>query len=290
MKTCFVAIIGRPNVGKSSLLNSILNYNLSIVSPKPQTTRDKINGIYNENDYQIIFIDTPGIHKSQQKLGDALNNNSYDSLKDADLILFLQPADQEIGKGDLMIIDKIKNFKNKIALITKVDQIEDKKILENKAFQLKNNGFNLILGTSINYKQTINDLILEIKKYAYESEPFYSTEDITDVSMRFMAKEIIRKNAINLLKDEIPHNIAVIIDDFIEESEDFFQINATIYVSRDSQKGIVIGKNGSMIKQIGINSRKELEENFSAKINLTTNVKVSKNWVNNEKIIKKMGY
>lgn len=290
MKTCFVAIIGRPNVGKSSLLNSILNYNLSIVSPKPQTTRDKINGIYNENDYQIIFIDTPGIHKSQQKLGDALNNNSYDSLKDADLILFLQPADQEIGKGDLMIIDKIKNFKNKIALITKVDQIEDKKILENKAFQLKNNGFNLVLGTSINYKQTINDLILEIKKYAYESEPFYSTEDITDVSMRFMAKEIIRKNAINLLKDEIPHNIAVIIDDFIEESEDFFQINATIYVSRDSQKGIVIGKNGSMIKQIGINSRKELEENFSAKINLTTNVKVSKNWVNNEKIIKKMGY
>ncbi|MGZ9428913.1 GTPase Era [Mycoplasma sp. 1012] len=289
MKVCFVAIIGRPNVGKSSLLNAILQYDLSIVSAKPQTTRDQINGIYNEEGYQIVFIDTPGIHKSKQKLGDSLNNSSYESLKNADLILFLQPADQEIGTGDFMILEKIKNFKNKIALITKVDLVSDKEMLKRKAEQLKSKGFSLVLGTSITYEQTIQELINEIKKYSYESEPFYPVEDITDKSMRFLAKEIVRKNAINLLEDEVPHNIAVIVNDFIEK-EHSMQIDVTIYVSRDSQKGIVIGKNGAMIKQIGINSRKELEELFNSKIFLSTNVKVSKNWVNNEKVIKKMGY
>ncbi|MGZ9413774.1 GTPase Era [Mycoplasma sp. 480] len=289
MKVCFVAIIGRPNVGKSSLLNAILQYDLSIVSAKPQTTRDQINGIYNEEGYQIVFIDTPGIHKSKQKLGDSLNNSSYESLKNADLILFLQPADQEIGTGDFMILEKIKNFKNKIALITKVDLVSDKETLKRKAEQLKSKGFSLVLGTSITYEQTIQELINEIKKYSYESEPFYPVEDITDKSMRFLAKEIVRKNAINLLEDEVPHNIAVIVNDFIEK-EHSMQIDVTIYVSRDSQKGIVIGKNGAMIKQIGINSRKELEELFNSKIFLSTNVKVSKNWVNNEKVIKKMGY
>ncbi|WGI37010.1 GTPase Era [Mesomycoplasma lagogenitalium] len=291
MKVCFVSIIGRPNVGKSSLLNEILNYNLSIVTDTPQTTRDQINGIYNEDNYQIVFIDTPGIHKSKQKLGEFLNHNSYESLKNADLILFLQPANEKIAKGDLMIIDKIKSFKNKIAIITKVDLEPNMEKLTEKSQELKKLGFDLILGTSTSNKlrNTVDELIDEIKKYTYESEPFYLTDDITDKSMRFLAKEIIRKNAINLLKDELPHNIAVMIDDFIEY-ENHMEISCTIYVSKDSQKGILIGKNGTMIKKIGMNSRKELEQAFYSKIILNTHIKVSKNWNNDEKQIKKMGY
>ncbi|MBN3534366.1 GTPase Era [Mycoplasma procyoni] len=290
MKVCFVSIVGRPNVGKSSLLNEILDYNLSIVTDKPQTTRDQINGIYNEEGYQIVFVDTPGIHKNQQKLGEILNKNSFDAIKETDLVLFLQPANEEIGKGDRLIIEKLNGIENKIALITKVDLVDQKEELDQKAAQLKELGFKTILGTSVNYKQTLTDLIEEIKKYAYEDNAYYSTEDITDKSMRFIAKEIIRKNAINLLRDELPHNIAVVIDDFNESQEDVIEIDCTIYVARDSQKGIVIGKGASMIKKIGANSRAELEESFGTKIILRTNVKVNKGWVNKEKELKKMGY
>ncbi|WP_033161122.1 GTPase Era [[Mycoplasma] collis] len=289
MKSCFVSIIGRPNVGKSSLLNKILNYNLSIVSAKAQTTRDKINGIYNDEEYQIIFTDTPGIHKSQQKLGDSLNKNSYEAINEADLVLFLTPENEKIAKGDLMIIEKLKNIKNKIAVITKVDLVENKDQLTEKAEFLKSLGFNVVLGVSISYQRTIDDLILEIKKYAKDSNLFFDNEEITDKSMSFIAKEIIRKNAIDLLNYELPHNIAVVIDNF-KEYEDQYDIDAIIYVSKDSQKGILIGKNGSMIKKIGINARKELSQTFDIKINLNTKVKVSKKWNEKENLIKKMGY
>ncbi|VEU59234.1 GTPase Era [Mesomycoplasma neurolyticum] len=289
MKTCFVSIIGRPNVGKSSLLNKILNYNLSIVTPKAQTTRDKINGIYNDSEYQIVFTDTPGIHKTQQKLGESLNASSYEAIKESDLVLFLTPENETIAKGDLMIIDKLKKIKNKIAIITKVDLIEEKNELDTKASFLKSLGFNSVLGVSINYQRTIDELMEEIKKYAIESNLFFDPEEITDKSMSFIAKEIIRKNAIQLLDYELPHNIAVVIDNFSEE-EDKYIIDAIIYVSKDSQKGILIGKNGSMIKKIGINARKEIALTFDMPIVLNTRVKVSKKWNDDEKSIKRMGY
>lgn len=290
MKVCFVSILGRPNVGKSTLLNHILNYDLSIVSNKPQTTRNQINGILNEEDYQIVFIDTPGIHKSQHKLGENLNKMSYESLEGVDVILFLSPADENIGKGDSMIIERLQNFKNKIALITKVDLSIERSKLDDKAQELKSLGFEKVLGTSFEYPNTIESLINEIKTYAYDNEPFYDVEQVTDKSMRFIAKEIIRESAINLLKEEVPHSIAVIIESFNEYEELPYEIEATIYVARESQKGIVIGKGGEMIKKIGLTSRIKLAKQFDHKIILKTKVKVNKNWVNQEKEIRKMGY
>ncbi|MGL5617933.1 MAG: GTPase Era [Metamycoplasmataceae bacterium] len=289
MKICFVAIIGRPNVGKSSLMNTILNYDLSIISPKPQTTRDQILGIYNEQDYQFVFIDTPGIHKAESQFGEILNDKSYKSMKDIDLVLFLQPADEEISVGDNFVIDKIVNQINKLAVVTKIDKILDPKIIEAKVEFFKEKKFNAVLGTSINTNQSINSLINEIKKYSYESNPFYNIDDITDKSSSFIAKETIRGAAINLLRDELPHAIVVEITQY-KESDEEDEILATIYVQKESQKGIIIGVGGSMIKAIGTAARFSLSKKFDKNIKLWTKVKVQKNWTNNVEQIKKFGY
>ncbi|MGL5205840.1 MAG: GTPase Era [Metamycoplasmataceae bacterium] len=289
MKVCFVAIIGRPNVGKSSLMNTILNYDLSIISSKPQTTRDQILGIYNDGDYQFIFTDTPGIHKAESQFGEILNDKSYKSMKDIDLVLFLQPADEEISVGDNFVIDKIANQKNKLAVITKIDKISDPKIVENKVHFFKEKKFNSVIGTSINIHQSIDTLINEIKKYSYESNPFYDLDDITDKSSSFIAKETIRGAAINLLRDELPHAIVVEITQY-KESDDEDEISATIYVQKESQKGIIIGAGGSMIKAIGSAARLSLSKKFDKNIKLWTKVKVQKNWTNDAEQIKKFGY
>lgn len=289
MNVCFITIIGRPNVGKSSLMNTILNYDLSIISPKPQTTRDQILGIYNDGDYQFVFTDTPGIHKAESQFGEVLNDKSYKSMKDIDLILFLQPADEEISVGDNFIIDKLLNQKNKLAVITKIDKISDPKIIEGKVSFFKEKGFDAVLGTSISITQSIDALINEIKKYSYESVPFYDVDDITDKSSAFIAKETIREAAINLLKEELPHAIVIEINEY-KESDDEDEISATIYVQKESQKGILIGAGGKMIKQIGTNARISLCKKFDKNIKLWTKVKVQNNWTNDPKQIKKFGY
>ncbi|MDK2819893.1 MAG: GTPase Era [Mycoplasmataceae bacterium] len=289
MKVCFIAIIGRPNVGKSSLMNAILDYDLSIISPKPQTTRDQILGIYNDGDYQFVFTDTPGIHKAESQFGEVLNDKSYKSFKEIDLVLFLQPADEEISVGDNFVIDKIVNQKNKLAVITKIDKISDPKIIEEKALFLKEKKFDAVLGTSISITQSVDSLINEIKKYSYESVPFYDLDDITDKSSSFIAKETIREAAINLLKEELPHAIVIEINEY-KESEEEDEISATIYVQKDSQKGILIGAGGTMIKAIGTAARLNLSKKFDKNIKLWTKVKVQKNWTNDVKQIKKFGY
>ena len=290
MKAGFVAILGRPNTGKSTLLNKILNFKVSITSSTPQTTRDQVKGIYNDEDCQIVFIDTPGIHKPKQKLGDSLNEASYSSMKDADLILFLQPIDELVGPGDKMIIEKIKTDK-KIALITKLDKGDPEQAKE-RAEELKQLGFKDVLGTSKDINQSIDHLLKFIKEKLPEGEAYYDREEITDVSMRFIAKEIIRESAIELTEEEIPHSIGVLIDDFKgpESEDDLFEINSTIFVERNSQKGIIIGKDGKMIKNISTNSRKKLEDVLDHKVFLRTRVKVNKNWTEDIKQIKKMGY
>ncbi|UVD81934.1 GTPase Era [Mycoplasma iguanae] len=290
MKTCFVSIIGRPNVGKSTLLNNILDYDLSIVTSKKHTTRDLINGIYNDGEFQIIFTDTPGIHKAINKFGEKLNKNSFNSLEGVDLILFLSPINEDIGNSDLMIIEKIKNFKNKLAIITKVDLELDREILNKRAAQLKELGFLNVLGVSYEYKQTVIDLIEEIKTYSYESNLFYEEDQITDKSMSFIVKEVIREAAINNLDHEVPHSIAVVINSFVESEDQPYEIDATIYVAKESQKGILIGKNGTMIKKIGKTARYKLMEQFDHKIILNIKIKVNKNWVKEEKQIKLLGY
>ena len=290
MKVGFVSILGRPNVGKSSLLNKILNYEVSITSSTPQTTRDQIKGIYNDQDSQIIFIDTPGIHKPKKSLGETLNFSSFSSIKDVDFILFLTPIDEKIGLGDKMIIEKINNY-NKVALITKIDKHFPKMMLE-KNVQLKKLGFKDILGVSININKSIQEVIKFLKEKLPIGEPFYEFDAITDKSLIFIVKEVIREIAIKNVRDEIPHSIGVLIEEFLEPTNDInkYIIRAFIYVERESQKAIMIGKKGNMIKNIGTKSRIKIKNILNHNVYLDLRVKVKKNWTNNEKEIKKMGY
>lgn len=291
MKICWIGIIGRPNVGKSTLLNKIINYDLSIVSNKAQTTRDNILGIYNDEEYQFIFVDTPGIHKPQSKFGKKLNEKAIEATKDADVILFLQPVNQKISSGDLMILNHIKDIKNKIAIITKIDLAKNNEEVNEKIIELNNFNFQAILPAAQNKDKLIINITNEIKKYAYEDQRYYEEDDITDKSELFLSKEIIRSCAINNLNDELPHSIAIEIVKYeINDENEKRNIEAIIYCKKESQKGIIIGKNGSLIKKIGMCSRKLISEKFGFQTNLILNVKVNKDWINNDKEIKKFGY
>ncbi|GIZ07149.1 GTPase Era [Metamycoplasma salivarium] len=289
-KTCTVLLIGRPNVGKSTLLNKILNYEVAIVSKFAQTTRDQIKGIYNDDEYQLVFLDTPGMHKGQNLLSRKLNQKAIESLKSADLILFLTPANDEFGRGDNYILNLVKETKTPtIIVLTKIDLAKDKSLMNNKIETLKKMGIKDIFGVGFDYDQSYIDLLNEIKKYAIEQEVEFEDDIFTDSSMRFLAKEIIRESALSKLYDELPHSIAVEIDDF-KEQENLFEIYATIYVKKESQKGILIGKNASMIKNISIDARQKMQRIFNSRIFLNIGVKVSEDWVNDENKIKKLGY
>ncbi|VEU76469.1 GTP-binding protein [Mycoplasmopsis columboralis] len=290
MKICFASFIGRPNVGKSSLMNSILDYDVSIVTDVAQTTRDQITGVYTDEDYQIIFTDTPGIHKPENKLGEILNKNAYSTVKDIDVVLFLTPIDEKIGPGDKMILEKISRAKNKVAVITKIDKYhkQPQKMLE-KIQELQEYNFTEITSVSVKYPKSVNDLIELIKSYTYEGEPQYDEDYITDKSMRFLAKEIIRESAINSLYEELPHSIAIEVNEFIE-SEDLIEIEAIIYVKKPSQKGMVIGAKASKIKQIGQNARYKMMKQFNTRVILNLKVKIANKWNDNEKELAKFGY
>ncbi|WP_036452940.1 GTPase Era [Mycoplasma buteonis] len=290
MKICFASIIGRPNVGKSSLLNSIIGYNVAIVTPTAQTTRDQITGIYSDDEYQIIFTDTPGIHKPLNKLGESLNKNAYDSIKEVDVLLFLTPSDEILGKGDLMILDNIKHVKHKIAVVSKISKIKGNiDLLTEKINSLQPYNFEHIVSTDVQNLDSIEALINLIKTYGYQGEPQYDLDYVTDKSMRFLAKEIIRESAINRLYQELPHSIAVEVSEFIEE-EQYLTIEAIIYVKKASQKGMVIGKNAQMIKNIGIDARKKITQQFDIKTTLNLKVKVANKWIDDEKALNKFGY
>ncbi|WP_338822572.1 GTPase Era [Mycoplasmopsis felifaucium] len=289
MKVCVASIIGRPNVGKSSLVNRIVNYDVAIVSNTPQTTRDQITGVYTDDNYQLIFVDTPGIHKPENLLGEALNKEAFDSINGIDCLLFLTPINEKILQGDKMILERIAKIPNKIAVISKIDLAKNPSEIAEKIKVLTEFGFEKIVSISVNNPRSIQDLKNEIEKFAIESDPLYDEDYITDKTMRFIAKEIIREAAINLLYDELPHSIAVEVQDFIE-SDEHIEINAIIYVKKDSQKGMLIGKNASMIKQIGINARKKMQRQFDSSISLNLKVKVASKWVNDKKILKKFGF
>ncbi len=290
MKTGFVTILGRPNVGKSTLINSILDYQVAITSSTPQTTRDQIRGIYNDEDSQIVFIDTPGIHKPKQKLGESLNSTSFNAMQDVDLILFLQPINEKIGPGDKLIIEKIKNIKEKVAIITKLDLEKNPQELQKRANDLKSMGFELVLGATNEQKGAIKQIIDEIKTRLPKGPKYYEDDIITDKSISFIAKEIIRESAINVLKDELPHSIGVEILTFDESNPEKFNIEARIYCERESQKGIIIGNKGSMIKKIGASARKKIAYTLDNRVHLDLKVKVNKKWTEDKEKIKRMGY
>ena len=289
MKSGFVAILGRPNVGKSTLLNILLDYDLSIISEKPQTTRNSIRGIYNDSDSQIIFVDTPGFHKPKQLFGEVLNEKVDLAYKNSDLVMFLTPSNQPIGPGDQMIIDKLKSIKNKVAVITKCDIEMGKEILDEKAQYLLKNNFKSVISASDKDPNCQKKIVSFIKEFMEEGELLYPVDEITDKPIRFIVKEIIRESAINNLHHELPHHIAIQVDKYQKENKTRI-IEAVIFVEKDSQKGILIGENASMIKTIGKTSRLKIQRLIDEKVHLQLYVKVLKNWTKNPSKIKELGY
>lgn len=288
MKVGYVSIVGKPNVGKSTLMNDIFKKNISIVTPKAQTTRDSILGIYNDSDSQIVFLDTPGIHQSKDCLNNIMNKSTYNSIRSSDLALLILDASYKFDKNDHFLFDRLKFDIPLIVVFNKIDQT-NVILIENLKKEIKEYYPNLkdIVEISAIENFNIDFLINEIKKYLPEGTQFYPT-DYEHEDKSFKISEIIRKNILLLLRDEIPHSVFIKIKG-LNENDNEIMIDSKIIVEKDSQKGILIGKNGSMIKKIGINSRTDLEKEFSKHVILNLLVGVEKNWKNNEKFLKNNG-
>ena len=293
MKAGFIAIVGRPNVGKSTLINKMVAEKVAIVSDKAGTTRDNIKGILNVKDNQYIFIDTPGIHKPQHLLGEYMTNIAINILKDVDVILFLIDASKTIGTGDMFVMDRINENSNKpkILLVNKVDLISDEQKEEKlKEIEEKLGKFDKIIFASAMYSFGIPQLLEALDPYLEEGVKYYPDDMYTDMSTYRIITEIVREKILLKTRDEIPHSVAVEIID-VERNEgkkDKFNIN--IYVERDSQKGIIIGKNGKMLKDIGMEARQEIEDLLGEKIYLGLWVKVKDDWRKKKPFLKEMGY
>lgn len=290
MRSGFVGIIGRPNVGKSTLINSIVGKKVAITTSKPQTTRNIIQGIYNDEDSQIVFVDTPGIHKPSNKLGQTLNKQSYYSIEDTDIILLLVDATEKYGKGDQFVLDKLKAVdKPVILVINKVDRITKEDII-NKIIEYKDLfDFKEIVPLSALKKDNIKELIKSVKKYLPDEIQYYDKNDVTNKSLEFLMSEIVREKVMNLTSEEVPHSITCQTE-AVEVSKTSYKIYINIIVDRDSLKKIIIGKNGNMIKEIGIRARKELEVLLNRNVYLDLKVKTVKDWRDKEKYLNEYGF
>lgn len=290
MKCGFVSLVGRPNVGKSTLLNQILGMKLAITSDKAGTTRNIINGIYNDSDSQIIFVDTPGIHKPNHKLGNLLNKKAYTTNEDVDVILFLVDIAKGFGKGDQFVLNKIKDKEIPvILLLNKIDQISDKTKLLKEIDTLKDfYPFTEIIPISAKKRDNVDNLLQTIKKYLTEEERIYSEEELTNVSTRFIMGEFVREKVLKLTKEEVPHAVTCYVENY-EEEENVVHIQVLIVVDRDNLKKIIIGKQGAMLKEIGTMARKDMEHFLGKKVFLETYVKTLKNWRDEEKYFSELG-
>lgn len=289
-KSGFVALIGRPNVCKSTLLNFLVGQKVAIMSPQPQTTRNKISGIYTDDQEQIVFIDTPGIHKPKNKLDDFMDKSSYSALDEVDVVLFMvepEPA----GKGDQYIAELLKKIKKPVFLvINKIDKVHPDKLLS-IIDSYKNLGdFAEIVPISASQGNNVSELIKTIAKYLPEGPQFYDADQLTDRPEYFIVAELIREQVLKLIHEEVPHATAVVVDRMRDHEGGKLQIEATIYVERPGQKGIIIGKKGQMLKQIGIAARQEIEALLGEKVNLRLWVKVQKNWRSDPAFLKSIGY
>lgn len=290
MKSGFVSIVGRPNAGKSTLINTIIKEKIAIVSDKAHTTRNNIQGIYNDDDSQIIFIDTPGIHKPNQMLGKYMNNQSYYSLEDADVILFMIDATENFGKGDKFVLDKIKEHDSNVFLIlNKVDKIKKEKLFPLIEELSKEYDFKEIIPISALKDDNINDLIKTIKKYLPDGDKYYDEEYYTDKSINFMISELVREKVLQLTKEEVPHSVTCLVEDY-QDQEMSVHINVMIIVEREGIKKIIVGHNGSMIKEIGKRAREDIEKLVGKKVYLELFVKVIDNWREKEKYLIEFGF
>ena len=292
-KSGFVTIIGRTNVGKSTLINLLVGEKVAAIANKVQTTRTAIKGIVNRDNCQIVFIDTPGIHKPKHKLNEIMCETSFTVMTDADVILFLiEATSKEIGKGDRLILEKIKEANKKtILIINKIDLVKRESLLTLIEMYRKEYNFEAIIPISAlqsKYKEIILD---EIEKNLNSGPAYYDIDEYTDQTVRELAAETIREKALKLLQDEVPHGIFIEIEKMNlrknKNNEDIYDREATIYCLRESHKGIIIGKNGEMLKRIGKMARIDMERNFGIKVNLKTWVKVKEDWIDNKNIIDK---
>ena len=292
-KSGFVAILGRTNVGKSTLINLLVGEKIAATANKVQTTRTAIRGIVNRENSQIIFIDTPGIHKPKTKLNETMVETSFATLAEIDLILFvIEATSEEIGRGDMKILEKIKESNKKaILIINKIDLVKKEKLLKLIEMYSKEYNFEAVIPISSLKEKYRNIILDEIEKNLKPGPAYYDIEEYTNQTMRQLAEETIREKALLLLKDEVPHGIYVEVEKMKfrknQKGEPLYDIEATIYCLRNSHKGIIIGKNGNMLKNIGMSARIEMEKNFGTKVNLKTWVKVKEDWQDDDNIVKR---
>lgn len=291
-KSGFVAILGRPNVGKSTFLNHVMGQKIAIMSDKAQTTRNKIMGIYTTDKEQIVFIDTPGIHKPKTALGDFMVESAYSTLREVDTVLFMVPADEPRGKGDDMIIKRLKQAKVPVILVVnKIDKVHPDQLLEQIDDFRKQMDFKEIIPISALQGNNVSHLVDVLSDNLEEGFQYFPSDQITDHPERFLVSEMIREKVLQLTREEIPHSVAVVIDSMKRDEEtDTVHIRATIMVERDSQKGIIIGKKGAMLKKIGTLARKDIELMLGDKVFLETWVKVKKNWRDKKLDLADFGY
>ena len=290
MKSGFIGLVGRPNVGKSTLLNAIMGKKVAITSNKPQTTRNLIQGIYNDEDSQMVFVDTPGIHKPKHKLGKLLNKQTYLTFNDVDILLFLVDITEKLGKGDMFVIDMLKNVDVPVILvINKIDKLPRQEILKKIEEYKDLYNFDEIIPISAYKNDNVDRLINILKSKLTDNIKYYDDGTWTNVSTRFLISELIREKILELTDEEVPHSVSVVVDQ-IEYNNNAANINATIVVDRENLKKILVGKNGSMIKEIGIRSRKEIEVLISRTVYLDLFVKVIPKWRDREKFLNEIGY
>ncbi|RSD22744.1 GTPase Era [Mesobacillus subterraneus] len=288
----FISIIGRPNVGKSTFLNRVIGQKIAIMSDKPQTTRNKVQGVLTLEDSQLIFIDTPGIHKPKHRLGDFMMKVAQNTLKEVDLVLFMVNAEEGYGRGEEFIIEKLQNVKTPVFLvINKIDLIHPDQLLKLIESYKEKFNFAEIVPISALEGNNIERLLDQIKEKMPEGPQFYPADQVTDHPERFIVSELIREKALHLTREEIPHSLAVVIEKMDRQSEkDMVHVMATIIVERDSQKGIIIGKQGSMLKEIGKRARHDIENLLGSKVFLELWVKVQKDWRNKASQLRDFGF
>ncbi len=290
-KSGFVSIVGRPNVGKSTLLNTILKTKLAIMSDVAQTTRNTIQGIYTDKEAQIIFMDTPGIHKPQDKLGNFMNTTALNSIFGVDLVLFIAPANETIGRGDRFIIERLKEADGPVFLVLNKCDLVSKEELANKLNEWKSLfDFKEIIPISAKDNNNVDIMLNLVKNELNEGMMYYPSDQMTDHPERFVLAEFIREKILYFTHDEVPHSVAIVVERMKELEDGSVEVIATIVVDRNSQKGIIVGKQGSMIKKIRVNAQREMKRFLQTTVHLELFVKVERDWRNKQKYLKEFGY
>ena len=291
-KSGFVSIVGRPNVGKSTLMNSVVGEKIAIMSDKPQTTRNTIQAVYTDKECQMVFLDTPGIHKPKNKLGEFMVKSATDAFKNVDVVLYVVDESKKIGPGDRMIIENLRGIKTpKILVLNKIDMLSEEELFDLMKMYDAENMFDEIVPISALKGKNTDRLLKVIERYLEEGPQYFPEYMITDQPERVLVSELIREKVLHYVHDEIPHGVAVEIERMKKRPDkDIIDISAVIYCERDSHKGIIIGKNGRKLKGIGKSAREEIELLLGSQINLQVWVKVKENWINLQSFINNFGY